>query len=86
MSSGGHTARKLKSRGLEGRRPGGGIHAAGVDSHSEAVEERGLFGQPGHELSETVEDSLQSLRLGDEEHATDEYRQRYLGHGPRIHP
>jgi hypothetical protein len=44
----------------------------------------GLFGQPGEHFSHSVDQRLQSLRIGDEEDAHHEDRHAYLCHVSHI--
>ena len=40
-----------------------------------------LLRQPGGQLSKTIDDVLQTLRVGDQQDTDDEKRKRNLGHG-----
>jgi hypothetical protein len=45
-----------------------------------------LFGEPGSELADTLDQGAQSLGVRDEEDADYEDGERYLWHGKRIAP
>ena len=45
-----------------------------------------LFGQPGRELAQAVEDALQAVGVGDEEHSDDQDGDENLSHVGSLHP